>query len=82
MKKPAMRPWLFCLAMLAGGAALAEDLNEVNKLLDAKSYPQAMAMLTRLADAGNPSAQLRLGQMHCSPGPRRPATRMPRERLA
>jgi hypothetical protein len=64
MKKPAMRPWLFCLAMLAGGAALAEDLNEVNKLLDAKSYPQAMAMLTRLADAGNPSAQLRLGQMY------------------
>jgi TPR repeat protein len=59
-----MRKYIFCLALLAAGGALAEDLGDVNKLLDAKAYPQAIAMLVRLSDAGNASAQLRLGQMY------------------
>lgn len=59
-----MRQYLFCLAMAVCGAAMADDLGDVNKLLESKSYPQAVAMLTRLSDAGNASAQLRLGQMY------------------
>lgn len=59
-----MRKYLFCLALFISGAACADDLAEANKLLEAKSYPQAMTMLVRLADSGNPAAQLRLGQVY------------------
>lgn len=59
-----MRAFLFCLAMAASGAVFADELADANKLLDAKSYPQAMSILNRLADAGNTGAQLRLGQVY------------------
>jgi uncharacterized protein len=59
-----MRKYIFCLAMLISAIAFADDLSQANKLLEAKSYPEAVAMLARLADAGNPEAQLRLGQVH------------------
>jgi hypothetical protein len=59
-----MRTFLFCLAMLVSGACLADDLADADKLLQSKSYPQAVQLLARLADAGNPRAQLRLGQVY------------------
>jgi len=59
-----MRKYVFCLALAVCGSAMADELADANKLLDAKTYPQAMAILTRLADAGNANAQLRLGQVY------------------
>jgi TPR repeat protein len=59
-----MRKYLFCLAMVVCGSAMADELADANKLLEAKSYPQAMAILIRLAGAGNANAQLRLGQVY------------------
>jgi hypothetical protein len=59
-----MRKYLFWLAMAIGSSAMADELADANKLLDAKSYPQAMAILTKLADAGDANAQLRLGQVY------------------
>jgi TPR repeat protein len=59
-----MRKYVFCLALAVCGSAMADELADANKLLDAKSYPQAMAILNRLADAGDANAQLRLGQVY------------------
>jgi TPR repeat protein len=59
-----MRKYIFWLAMAIGSSAMADELADANKLLDAKSYPQAMAILTKLADGGNANAQLRLGQVY------------------
>jgi TPR repeat protein len=59
-----MRKYIFWLAMAIGSSAMADELADANKLLDAKTYPQAMAILTKLADAGNANAQLRLGQLY------------------
>jgi TPR repeat protein len=59
-----MRKYIFWLAMAVGSSAMADELADANKLLDAKSYPQAMAILTKLADGGNANAQLRLGQVY------------------
>jgi hypothetical protein len=55
---------MFVLAMALSSVVWADELSDVDRLLDAKSYPQAVALLTRLADSGNASAQLRLGQMY------------------
>jgi TPR repeat protein len=59
-----MRKYVFCLAMMVCGSVMADELADANKLLDAKSYPQAMAILNRLADGGDANAQLRLGQVY------------------
>jgi TPR repeat protein len=59
-----MRIVLPLLAVFLYGSVLAGDLSEANKLLEAKSYPQAIQLLTRAADAGDAGAQLRLGQMY------------------
>ncbi len=59
-----MRAFLFCLILCAAGAASADTLAEANKLLEAKSYPQAVQMLSKLADGGNADAQLRLGELY------------------
>jgi TPR repeat protein len=50
--------------MAIGSSAMAGELADANRLLDARSYPQAMAILNRLADAGDANAQLRLGQVY------------------
>jgi hypothetical protein len=52
------------LAMFLCTSVLANDLTEAEKLLAAKSYPQAVQLLTRLADSGNAGAELRLGQLY------------------
>jgi uncharacterized protein len=59
-----MRRYLSCLLFALCTHALADELADANKLLESKAYPQAIAMLTKLADAGNTNAQLRLGQVY------------------
>jgi hypothetical protein len=53
-----------CIALLATtGATLAasDDLTEANRLLAAQSYDKALPLYQKLAQAGSPEAQLRLG---------------------
>jgi uncharacterized protein len=59
-----MRKYLFCLALLLGANAMADELADANKLMESKAYPQGIAMLSKLADGGNTNAQLRLGQVY------------------
>ncbi len=55
-----MKKYLFCLAMILSGAALADDL----ALLAKKAYPQALQAYTKLANAGNAEAQQHMGEMY------------------
>lgn len=59
-----MKKILFCLSLLLGGAVYADDLSDANALFAKKSYPQALQMYTKLANAGNAEAQLHMGEMH------------------
>lgn len=59
-----MRSLILCLALTLSGGAMADELADANRALAAKSYPAALQLFTRLADAGNPEAQLRLGEMY------------------
>lgn len=59
-----MKKYLFCLSLLLCGAANADQLADANALFAKKSYPQAMQLYTKLANAGNAEAQLHLGEMH------------------
>ncbi|HEX9171377.1 MAG TPA: sel1 repeat family protein [Telluria sp.] len=60
-----MKNVLFCLSLLVSGAALAADpLADANALFEQKAYPQALQAYTKLANAGNPEAQQKLGQMY------------------
>jgi TPR repeat protein len=56
---------LLCILLLAVvGIARADDLGEANRLLQAKAYDKAFPIYQRLAEAGSPEAQLRLGEMY------------------
>jgi TPR repeat protein len=59
-----MRRSLLCLLFALSVNAMADELADANKLIDAKSYPQAISMLARLSEAGNTNAQVRLGQVY------------------
>ena len=60
-----MKKTLFCLALLMSGAAWsADDIAAANALFAKKSYPQALQMYTKLANAGNAEAQLHMGEMY------------------
>ena len=59
-----MKKTLFCLSMLLSAAVFADDLATANALFAKKSYPQALQMYTKLANAGNAEAQLHMGEMH------------------
>jgi len=60
-----MKKYLFCLTLLISGAAWsADDIATANALFEKKSYPQALQMYTRLANAGNAEAQLHMGEMY------------------
>lgn len=59
-----MRRLLLSLLLVSGAALAADDLVEANRLLAAKEYGKAMSLFTRLANAGNSDAQLRLGEMY------------------
>lgn len=55
---------LLCLSLMITGLAFADDVNEANKLLNAKEYGRALPIYARLAEAGNAEAQFRLGEMY------------------
>ena len=61
-----MKPFLFCLLLLGCCAARAtpDELARADALFAQKSYPQALQLYTKLANAGNVSAQQQLGQMY------------------
>lgn len=61
-----MKPFLFCLLMLGCCAARAtpDELAQADALFAQKSYPQALQLYTKLANAGNANAQQQLGQMY------------------
>lgn len=59
-----MKKLLCASLMLISGLAFADDLNEANKLLNAKEYGRALPIYSRLAEAGNAEAQFRLGEMY------------------
>jgi hypothetical protein len=59
-----MKKILFCLTLLLAGAACADELADANALFQKKSYPQALQLYTKLANAGNVEAQVQLGQMY------------------
>ncbi len=59
-----MKKTLFCLSLLLSGAVYADDLASANELFAKKSYPQALQMYTKLANAGNAEAQLHMGEMY------------------
>lgn len=56
---------LVCVVLLAlAGTAAADDLGDANRFLAAKAYDKALPLYQRLAAAGNPEAQFRLGEMY------------------
>jgi TPR repeat protein len=59
-----MKKTLFCLSLLLSTAVYADDLADANALFAKKSYPQALQMYTKLANAGNAEAQLHMGEMY------------------
>jgi TPR repeat protein len=59
-----MRKLLFFLAIAFCTSVFADELADANKLIDARSYAQGIALLTKLSDGGNSNAQLRLGQVY------------------
>lgn len=60
-----MKASIALLLLALGGSAMASDeLAQAIKLVEAKSYPQALSLFTKLAAAGNAEAQFRLGEMY------------------
>lgn len=59
-----MRMLLLCLALTLSGSVAADELADANAALTARAYPVALASFTRLANAGNAEARLRLGEMY------------------
>lgn len=59
-----MKKIVICLSLLLAGMAHADELADANALFQKKAYPQALGLYTRLANAGNPEAQLHLGEMY------------------
>jgi TPR repeat protein len=58
-----MRRFLLSL-LLVSCTAMADDLSDANKFLAAKQYDKALPLYTKLAKAGNPEAQFRVGEMY------------------
>ena len=59
-----LKTLLLCAALLAGGAALADELADADALFAKKAYPEALQKYTKLANAGNAAAQQHLGGMY------------------
>lgn len=59
-----VKTFLLCAALLAGGAALADELADADALFAKKAYPEALQKYTKLANAGNAAAQQHLGGMY------------------
>jgi TPR repeat protein len=60
MKKTGL---LVCLAIMLG-TAYADELGEAQKLWENKNFGEAFKAFSKLAQAGNPVAQLQLGEMY------------------
>jgi hypothetical protein len=58
-----MRRFVFSLLFVCL-CARADDLSEANRLLAARDYGKALPLYTKAAQAGNPEAQFRLGEMY------------------
>jgi TPR repeat protein len=56
--------FLLMAALAVGNVAQADELTDANKLMEAKNYAGAMPLYVRLASAGNPAAQFRLGEIY------------------
>ena len=59
-----MKKYVFCFALLIAGTAHADELANANALYAKKSYPQAIALYSKLAKAGNADAQYRLSEIY------------------
>lgn len=59
-----MKRLLGILLLLCAGVASADELGDANRLLKDKAYDKAFPIYSRLAAAGNPEAQFRLGEMY------------------
>lgn len=59
-----MKVFLASLALVLSCNALADELGDANRLLENKAYAQALALYTKLANAGNAEAQFHLGEMY------------------
>jgi hypothetical protein len=59
-----MKKILVLLFCLAAGAASADELGDADALFAKKSYPEALQKYTKLANAGNVTAQQHLGEMY------------------
>jgi hypothetical protein len=58
-----MKRVALALLVIFMNAASADELKDADQLLRSGATPAAAAILTRLADAGNPTAQVRLGEL-------------------
>ena len=59
-----MKTLLFCVALLVAGTACADELADADALFAKKAYPEALQKYTKLANAGNVTAQQHLGEMY------------------
>ncbi|QYF92203.1 SEL1-like repeat protein [Massilia sp. PAMC28688] len=59
-----MKKYLLCLSLLMCTVAHADDLADAKALFAKKSYPEALKLYTKAANAGSAEAQLHLGEMH------------------
>ncbi len=65
MKNTLLSKALLMLCCAAWGSVVhADELADAARFQDAKNYPQAQALYTRLAKAGNAEAQLALGELY------------------
>src|SRR5438067_433918 len=55
---------LLCLALGASALASADELADADALFAKKAYPEALQKYTKLANAGNATAQQHLGEMY------------------
>ena len=59
-----MKRFILATAFLLSAGVHADPLADANALFAKKSYPEALQLYTRLANAGNVEAQQHLGEMH------------------
>ena len=59
-----MKNILFCVALLMSSAVRADELADADALFAKKAYPEALQKYTKLANAGNVTAQQHLGEMY------------------
>jgi hypothetical protein len=58
-----MKKNMLLLGLLLAGVVHAGELDDAKALFEQKKYPEALALYTKLANAGNVEAQQHLGQM-------------------